>query len=90
MNGNGRILNEKHTKKAAAAILSAAVALSSAAYAEQAVYDKATNTVTVDASGYSTVSIVPENADVSDKDNIIYIKSDRNGFRSAGKLCFAG
>ena len=67
-------------KKAAAAILSAAVALSSAAYAEQAVYDKATNTVTVDASGYSTVSIVPENADVSDKDNIIYINQTAMDF----------
>ena len=67
-------------KKATAAVLSAAVMISSAAYAEKAVYDKATNTVTVDASGYSTVSIVPENADVSDKDNIIYINQTAMDF----------
>ena len=67
-------------KKAAAVLIGAAAVFSSAAYAENAVYNKAANTVTVDGTGFSTVSIVPENADTGSTDNIIYINQSAENF----------
>ncbi len=67
-------------KKAAAVLIGAAAVFSSAAYAENAVYNKAANTVTVDGTGFSTVSIVPENADTGSTDNIIYINQSAEDF----------